>query len=249
MPFVLQESASLTASPAGLGVVGRWGTGTAEDQVQVLSYPCRRPALASQPRPAPPRAGPAQRPAPRPRQVEARRPAAARTVSRALPTAARSTAAGRSPTTRFRSGCLPGDAARRVPGADSAVVNRCRPSGSARISEDSVRPPEATRADARPSGQKLGSLETAGECVTQAVSPPVRLSDPQPKPLPASADGGLGRLRGCEDNLEHRLLELMSRGSKGTSCLTSGRRGIRTRSSALYFFRVGLQAARPPPGL
>ena len=123
---------SLASSPAGLGVVGRWGTGTTEGRSR--SARTLLPALPWPHSPAPPRAGPALRPAPRPRQVEARRPAAARTVSRALPTAAGSTAAGRSPTTQFRSGCLPGDAA-RSPGADSAV-NRCRPSGSARTSED-----------------------------------------------------------------------------------------------------------------
>lgn len=101
-------------------------------KVPVLPHPSARPAQASQPRPVPRRAPP--RPAPRPRQVEARRPAAARTVSPALPTAAGSTAAGRSPATQCGSRGLPGDAAHSL-GADSAVsCRRPPPSGSARTS-------------------------------------------------------------------------------------------------------------------
>lgn len=48
------------------------------------------------------------------------------------------------------------------------------------------------------------------------------LSDPQPSSLPASADVGVGGLRGRKGNLEHCLLELMSRGSKGTTASGPG---------------------------
>lgn len=120
MPFVLREPAS---SPPVLRVWGWWGGG---GQVQrregpgppaPFCSPCPGLTAGPAPRRAPPR------PAPRPRQVEARRPAAARTVSPALPTAAGSTAAGRSSATQCSSRGLPGDAA-HSPGADSAV--NCR---------------------------------------------------------------------------------------------------------------------------
>lgn len=225
MPFVFQEPA---ASPAVLRV---WGCGEVGDRysggrTRVSPHPSPLPALASQPRPAPdpaPSRAPPLSPAPRPRQVEAARRAAARTALRALLTAAASTATGRSPATQFRSRGLPGDAAHsprsRFCGEPSPSLRFC-------AHRRGVCAPSGGDPGRRPApGQKQGALETAAECVAQAASPPVSLSDPQPKPLPASADGGLGRLRGCEDNLEHRLLELMSRESKGTSCLMSGRWG------------------------
>lgn len=176
------------------------GTGTAEGGSPVAST-----LLPALPSPAPPRSGPrpAPRAPPRPRQVETARLAAARSVSRALPTAAGSTAAGRTPTTPFRGRCLPGDSARSPRSRSCSEPSSPPPSGSARTDQDCLRPREATPADARPPGRSEPRRQPVSECVTQAASPPMSLSHPQPKFPPVRAGAGLGRLKGCEDNLGH----------------------------------------------
>lgn len=200
------------------------GTGTAEG-----GSPAASTLLPAPPSPAPPRSGP--RPAPGPAPPP--RPALGRLRPRVWPPRAQCRGHFQRPLAAQQ------PAAHRQPSSGAAAsretprtVSRSRscgepsfptPSGSARTDQDCLRPREATLADARPPGRSEPRRPPVSECVTQAASPPVSLSHPQPEFPPARAGVGLGRLKGCEDNLGHPL-KLMSRGPNGTCSNPGGDR-------------------------